>query len=56
MDPSLFVDEDDAIDEFDRDLDYRLSEADEDEHAPQLDDIDEEDEDEDEDDEAEEEE
>lgn len=30
MDPSLFVDEDDALDEFERDLDYRLSDADED--------------------------
>ncbi len=29
MDPSLFVDEDDALDEFERDLEYRLSEADE---------------------------
>jgi hypothetical protein len=29
MDPSLFVDEEDALDEFERDLDYRLSDADE---------------------------
>ena len=36
MDPSLFVDEDDAIDDFDRDLDYRLSDADEGEGEAEL--------------------
>jgi hypothetical protein len=47
MDPSLFVDEDDALDEFERDREYRLSEADEAEAQLPLSDAEDDDEDED---------